>query len=232
MKNSLTIDQYISLCDPDGLDYVSKQGQDYINALSKLFPLNNKNDQPFLISDILNQPTLDSFEFSGKNDFALICKIKANPMIITHNGERINEKIIPSSFTSLEAKRIFMTSPGVAYMMTCIIDGKEYMIKFGQTRTPFKARLGSYNCGVVNNWRTASTTNIKILQSMVTTRQEFNLYIYDCGEPIRYEWHGAMDEVASPKSLFVEDVMVKEFMKQYGYKPLANVQADATGSKK
>jgi hypothetical protein len=232
MKDSLTLEQYKSLCDRDGSSYFSKKGQAYIDALSKLFPLNNKNDQPFLIEDILKQPTLDSFRFEGKNDFEFICHLKARPLEITWTGDRINEKILTSDFASRRAMSIFENSSGVAYMITCIINGKEYIIKFGQTRTPFKDRLGSYNCGVVNNWRTASTTNIKILQSMVTTRQQFNLYIYDCGEPITYHWHGVTAQVASPMSLMVEDVIVKEFMKQYGYKPLANVQADATSSKK
>lgn len=232
MKNSLTVEQYKSLCDFDGNKYVSKKGQSYIDALSKLFPLNNKNDTPFVLEEIYKQPTLDSFKFGGKNDFKFICNLHATPMEISANGERKNEKIIPTNFSSKQAQLIFTNSPGVAYMMTCVLNGKEYIIKFGQTRTPFKARLGSYNCGVVNNWRTASTTNIKILQSFVTTRQVFRLYIYDCGEPIVYDWYGVHGEVASPKSLFIEDVILKEFMKQYGTKPLANVQADATGSKK
>jgi len=231
-KNSLTIEQYISLCDFNGTEYESKKGKDYINALSNIFPINNINDKPFTVEDILQQPTLDSFCFSGKNDFKLICQLKATPMKITLDNVRINEKIIPFNFTSKENYEIFTRSLGVAYMLTCIINGKEHIIKFGQTRTPFVKRLGSYNCGVVNNWRTASTSNIKMLQSMVTTRLVFNLYLYDCDEPVYYVWHGVRSvDFASSKSLAVEDIMVKEFIKQFHCKPLVNVQADATSVK-
>ena len=90
--------------------------------------------------------------------------------------------------------------------------------------------FGSYNCGVVNNWRTASTTNIKILQSFVTTRQIFNLYLYDCSSDVMsFKWHGVESvPFASPKPLAYEDILVKQFIDQFGIKPLANVQANAT----
>lgn len=231
MKNSLSKEEYIELCDFEDETYVSKSGQAYIEALAKLFPLNNRNDMPFLIDDIVKQPTLSQFDFEGKNDFSLICQLEIEPMRITSGGKRHNEKIRAKNFTSDGARKIFYSSPGVAYMMTCVINDNEYIVKFGQTRTPFVKRLASYNCGVVNNWRTASTTNIKILQSLVAIRKPLNLYIYDCGEPIPCDWHGVVGEVSSPVSIFIEDVMVKKFMKQFHTKPLANVQADATGSK-
>ena len=91
---------------------------------------------------------------------------------------------------------------------------KPYIIKIGQTRKTFQERLTSYNCGNVYNWRTASTTNIKIKQSMVATRAIFNLYLYDCSdEPYVLEWHGIRSaEFAAPKSLAVEDIMIKKFI--------------------
>ena len=105
-----------------------------------------------------------------------------------------------------------------------------YIIKIGSSRTTFKQRLGSYNCGVVNNWRTASTTNIKILQSMVTNRINLNLYLFDCSQDLYViDWHGVRSvPFATPKALAVEDIMIKQFIKQFGHKPLANVQASAT----
>ena len=33
---------------------------------------------------------------------------------------------------------------------------------------------------------------------------------------------------ASPKSLAIEDIMIKKFIAQFGIKPLANIQSDAT----
>ena len=209
-KDSLSLEQFISLCDDINGVYIQKSGKDYLNALSHIFPLNNKNDKPFNLTDIKMQPTLNDFSFSGKEDFIFICNLRASPLEIKE-GVRKNEKI-------------------QAYILTCYIENKEHIIKFGQSRTTFKKRLGSYNCGVVNNWRTASTTNIKMLQSLVATRATLNLYLYDCSDEVMIiEWRGEKSvPFASPKSLAVEDIMIKKFMSQFGTKPLANIQSDAT----
>lgn len=43
------------------------------------------------------------------------------------------------------------------------------------------------------------------------------------------EWRGEKSvPFASPKSLAVEDIMIKKFIAQFGVKPLANIQGDAT----
>ncbi len=231
-KHSLAFEQHISLCDKNGNEYVSKSGQDYIDALSNIFSLNNINDKPFTIKDILLQPILNDFTFSGVGDFKKICKLHVIPMKIIGNKSswsRQNEKIIPIDFESPEAENIFNKALGIAYIITCTINEQEHIIKIGSSRTTFKARLGSYNCGVVNNWRTASTTNIKMLQSMVTTRQDFNLYLYDCGESKVFVWHGVQSvPFATAKQLAIEDILVKEFIAQFNQKPLANVQTRAT----
>lgn len=230
-KASLKIEEFQSLCDYNSTTntYESKSGEEYIEALSRLFRLVNKNDKPFTIADIKKEPTLDAFKFDGVKDYEYICDLRARPLCIK-DGVRENEKILAVNFCNKLTEEIFKSSKGVSYMITCLIDGKEHIIKIGQTRTPFMKRLGSYNCGVVNNWRTASTTNIKMLQSMVTTRQTFKLYIYDCSaDQYQITWHGVQStKFASPKSLAVEDIMVKQFIKEFGKKPLANIQADAT----
>ena len=219
-----------TLCDFDGHEYISKKGDAYLNALSKVFPLDNINDNPFTIKDILQQPELSDFSFPGLLDYKFICKLKVRPMTISLNNRRKNEKIFPEDFASEEAKMIFNQSLGVSYLLTCPYQGKEYIIKIGSSRTTFKKRLGSYNCGYVNNWRTASTTNIKILQSMVTNRITLNLYLFDCSQDLYViDWHGIRSvPFASPKALAVEDIMIKQFIEQFGKKPLANVQASAT----
>lgn len=226
--DSITLDELKSFCDyKDGI-YVSKSGDDYINALSAVFNLKNKNDKPFSVEDIKQQPTLDQFSFSGKNEFVFTCLLRTTPMKI-ENNIRKNEKIIPVNFANTTQENIFYKALGVAYMLTCVIDGKEHIVKIGCSRNTFKDRLGSYNCGVVNNWRTASTTNIKILQSFLTTRLDFKLYLCDCSEPYQINWHGVLSpKFALPKYLAVEDIMIKQFIKQFGYKPLANIQANAT----
>ena len=227
-RDSLTLEQFKSLCDYDGQKYISKKGINYIQALSELFWLNNVNDKPFTIEDIKKQPELSTFTFEGVKDYKKICKLRVKPLEII-GKIRKNEKISPVEFESEEAKDIFEKALGVSYIFTCVVDNKEHIIKIGSSRTTFKDRLGSYNCGVVNNWRTASTTNIKILQSMVTTRLDLNLYLYDCGESQTFEWHGVTSvPFATSKQLAVEDILVKQFITQYGFKPLANVQVGAT----
>lgn len=217
-----------TLCDYENGVYTSKSGDEYIEALSKLFVLKNKNDKPFTLEDVKAQPRLKDFTFSGKNDFKYICKLSIEPMTIK-DGKRKNENIIATDFVDENARITFEKSLGVAYILTCPIGNSEYIIKIGQTRTPFKHRLGSYNCGSVYNWRTASTTNLKIKQSMLTIRKPLNLYICDCSDDTyTITWHGVKsNEFASPKSLAVEDIMIKKFIEEFNRKPLANVQADA-----
>ena len=227
-KDSLKLEEYLSLCDFDGSKYVQKSGDDYIRALSKIFPLNNKNDNPFTVADVIKQPLLSDFSFKGVQDFKKICTLRIKPLEMV-DGVRKNEKIMPVDFVNQEAEDIFCNSLGVTYILTCIIKNKEYIIKIGCTRTPFKDRLQSYNCGVVNNWRTASTTNIKIVQSLVTTRADLNLYLCPCGDSLVFEWYGIKSvPFANPKYLAYEDILIKQFNNQFGHKPLANVQAKAT----
>ena len=229
-KESISIEQLKSFCVFDGEKYISKQGQDYITALGLVYNLNNKNDNPFSKEDIIAQPELKNFSFKGVDEFKYVCNLKATPMIIV-NETRKNEKIMAIDFVDDQAKHLFNKALGVSYLITCIVDDKEHIIKIGSSRTTFAKRLGSYNCGVVYNWRTASTTNIKILQSMVATRLTFKLYLCDCSDDPYYlkNWHGENSVAfASPKALAVEDIMVKKFIQQFGNRPLANVQANAT----
>lgn len=238
IKSDEQLNLLIQLCDFNSVDglYYSKQGEDYIAALEKLFHSKNTNDNPFSVKDILSQPILSDFSFKGVEEFKLICKLKAIPMIIdSKNKLKENEKIVvvDNSFVNEEAKDIFENSLGVDYLITCPIDNKEYIIKIGNSRNTFKDRLSSYNCGVITNIRTASTTNLKILQSFVATRKEFNLYLMDCSDVTTFKWHGVESvPFASPKGLAYEDILIKKFIEQFGKKPLANVQANAKVIKK
>ena len=65
---------------------------------------------------------------------------------------------------------------------------------------------------------------------MVFFKTIINLYLYDCSDDYYVTvWHGVQSvRFASPKALAVEDIMVKKFREQFGFKPLANVQANAT----
>lgn len=230
-ESTLAPEILIELCDWFGDHYESKQGDEYIDALNRVFQIKNRNDRPFIFDDIVRQPTVDDFYFPGLEEFQPICNLRAEPMVLDFYGARIkNEKIVPVNFVSEHAEAIFKKALGVVYMITCIIDGNEHIIKFGQTRTTFKARLGSYNCGYVNNWRTASTTNFKILQSFLTTRLTFVLYLRDCSSEVTtFVWAGEESvPFASPISLAIEDICMKKFVEKYGRPPLANIQASAT----
>ena len=67
--------QYISLCDFDGTKYVSKKGQSYIDALSKLFPLNNKNDTPFVLEEISFLSVVIFILFCYNNfNYGVVCR--------------------------------------------------------------------------------------------------------------------------------------------------------------
>ena len=241
-SKKLTASDLISLCDFDATSntYTSKQGQDYADALKALFYPDddgNENDKPFLDSDILEQPTLDEFRkrFKALDEFKFVCKLKANPMKLDSSGELIKtgrkkskEEIVAIAFANNDVKKVFETSIGVAYIITCLIDGKNYIIKIGQTGGTFDDRLGSYNCGYVKNWRTASTTNIKIVQSFVATRREFNLYLRDCGDlakPIKWARRSTNTAIASPLPEAIENICLQVFSKKFdGKKPLANIQ--------
>lgn len=229
-KTTLEFEIIKMLCDYNGEEYIQKYGEEYIEALNNIFELKNNNDKPFTLEDVKKQPCLKDFEFIGVADYRYICKLRVQPLIITRAGKRINERLYPVDFFGTEEKEIFDKSLGVSYLLTCEIDGCEHIIKIGSSRTTFRKRLGSYNCGVINNWRTASTTNIKILQSMVTIRKDLKLYIYDCSDDFYVTiWHGVQSvKFASPKALAVEDIMVKKFIAQFGFKPLANIQVNAT----
>ena len=235
----LNKEQLISLCDFSDEEncYISKSGKEYADALKAIFYPDddgNTNDKPFLEEDILVQPTLRRFHFAALDQFKFNCKLKAIPMKLDKNGDLMNlggrsksrEKVIAYDFYDDDAENIFKNSVGVAYIITCPIDDDEYIIKIGQTGGTFEDRLGSYNCGYVTNWRTASTTNIKIVQSFVATRKVFNLYIRDCGMLAKkYKWaHRSTALIASPLVEAIENICLQRFNEKFHCKPLANVQ--------
>ncbi len=229
-KKNISFEQAESLFKKVNGEYVRKEDEDFVNAFMQIMPGTNQNDTPFTKTQIVLQHTWDEFSFSGKEDFIYICDLRADAMILKPDIRNWdNEKIYPHNFTSKANKEIFDKYIGGAYVLTCVINNHEYIVKFGSTRTPFKARLGSYNCGVINNLRTASTTNIKILQSFVACNTSFKLYFYPCGESASIEWRGEKSvPFATSKPLAVEDIMVKKYMEQFNQKPLSNIQAAAT----
>lgn len=231
IKSKDQLDMLLKICDPCGNgNYISKEGTAYIEALKIILSSRNTNDNPFNIDDILEQPLLKDFKFTGVKDFKYICKLKADPMIINKdNLTKTNEKIRPLNFSSQKAKDIFYNSIGIVYILTCQIDSKEYIIKIGSSRNTFNNRLDSYNCGTVTNRKSgsASTTNYRILQSLVATKKEFNLYLLDFpDDPTPYEWYGITSPVFPSSRCFAyEYILINQYMEQFnGKKPLGNIQ--------
>jgi hypothetical protein len=229
-RNNDRLELLKELCDLEGNKYTSKSGEAFLTALASVYRLDNENDKPFTLAQIAQQPTFSTFKekFTGVSEFEFVCNLEVSPLVI-EDDRRTNEKIYAIDFPSVSEKKLFETALGVVYMLTCVIEGNEHIIKIGCSRTTFKKRLGSYNCGTANNWRTASTTNIKILQSFVATRATFKLYLYDCGEPEIFTWHDVQSVPFSSQKIYaVEDILVKKFQEIFKQKPLANVQTSAT----
>lgn len=150
----------------------------------------------------------------------------AVPLRIDENNKKKNERIIAKDFET-DAEDDYKKCLGVVYLITCEIDGKEHIIKIGSSRLTFEDRLKSYNCGYVSNWRTASTTNIKILQSFVVTIKDFNLYLYTKSGSQVYEWCGMKSEpFASSKIYAVENLFIGRFKEEFDKPPLANIQTN------
>jgi len=231
-KRNYTIDQIRTLF----ANSKCKTDVDFSDALGQIVEIKNKNDKPFTIADIRQQPELSSFKFYKNNiedkNFEYVCDLKAIPIEFIDNTQWKNERIV-AEFKSNSLENKFKTHLGVTYILTCILDSdkKERIIKFGSSRTTMEKRLGSYNCGVINNWRTASTTNIKILQSLIACRKgtTFRLYCSFCGIKCSFElWGIESTEFSNSRELAFEDILVKEFKKQYKHLPLVNVQTNAT----
>ena len=214
--------------------YIQKSGTDYIikfqEYVKNKFSKKSKNLQLFTVDKILELGhKKNNVSFAGINDFKYVCSVTTQKLKISADLIRENEKIIIKEDTiTQDGQKIIYESKGVVYLITCMINNDEYIIKFGQTRKTFKERLDSYNCGVILNLGTASTTNIHILQSLLANEFEYKIYICDCSDVIeQFKWHGIKSrEFASSKSLAFENIILKEFKKEFGSLPVANTQVE------
>ena len=124
-----TIEELKSLCNYENGIYISKSGDQYINSLGRVFSLVNRNDKPFTIEDIKRQPELKDFLFAGVVDYRFICNLEATPMTINASNKRKNEKIHPNNFVGPEEQSIFDSALGVSYLITCVLEGKNILLK-------------------------------------------------------------------------------------------------------
>lgn len=229
--SKLTNEELKSLCNYSNEKelYVSKEKEDYINAISAFVSPKNKNDKPFLIEDIIKEPLLKEFQFEGLKDFSYVGDMVVKPLMITSDNKRINERFIFQAVNE-DTNNFVKTTLGIVYILACEINGNEYIIKIGKTQSTFNDRIYSYNCGTINNRisGSCSTTNFKILQSCHTSRLNLKVYLCDCSKNLySINWYGVQSvAVATPEATVKEDILIKEFIKQFGKKPLCNIQAN------
>ena len=151
-------------------------------------------------------------DYKHNNAFAYLCKLTPNPdreeIIITHKADEKKMQI-----------------PCV-YIM--VING--VILKIGvaagtKNKGGFAGRVGSYNCGKTQNRiaGTASTTNYWLLQSLLRMGVECDIYaIYSKPHISHIFGEDFTDWIPSPKGM--EGVIISQFERDYGKKPIGNVQ--------
>ena len=160
--------------------------------------------------------------------FHLVCGLK---------GE--NEKLFMIDKTKDFNKDVRIES--VSYILTCVINGVEYVFKIGQSRKNWIERLNSYNCGKKkyrDKGGTNSTTNYKILQSICNIQKfhpeiTFNVYLYGQDNKEEIIWKGINSGMSSPDlriSLAVEHILLALCQKVYNHIPIGNDQVNIKGA--
>ena len=157
------------------------------------------------IAELAQECDYENFEY--KEHFSLICKLKPN-----NDKERLEIEILD------EAK---CQEKGFVYVF--VIEGK--IFKIGQSISNIKERVQSYNCGKTE-YRTNgtnSTTNYFVLQSFLKINKEVFVYAFFPPKP-KYEIFGQYFEDSYPPSKKAENIIIKDFIKKHGKKPIACTQ--------
>ncbi len=209
---------------------------DYRQLLRSENPNTIINENAFSKKDIVAQPELKDFNFKGLKDFIPAGKLSLNPLEILINKDEkqnvvIQEKVSLNDYASEEAKTKWNTYLGACYILTAVVDGKEHFIKVGQTRKTMSERAGSYSTGSLKYIGKNSTTNLRILQSMVNADPDVEFRMHIWYNPDRHSGRISLyDEISSPLAdgtqLAMEEITIKKFVQQFGFKPLGNVQMD------
>ena len=106
---------------------------------------------------------------------------------------------------------------GLVYVL--VVDGR--IFKIGQTITPFKKRLDSYNTGQMKyrSRGTNSGANFFVLQSLLSLNKRIQVYAFF---PEHKEWR-LFDESgheAFPSAKVAEKILIRRYEEKYGKKPL------------
>lgn len=167
----------------------------------------NKNIVPLKkIEDLANECDYENFEY--KQYFTLICELIPN-----NDKEKLEIEIIN------EAK---CAEKGFVYVF--VIENK--IFKIGQSISNIKERIQSYNCGKteyrING--TNSTTNYFVLQSLLKINKKVQVYAFFPQKP-KYEIFGLHFEDSYPPSKKAENIIIKDFVKHHGKKPIGCTQS-------
>ena len=165
----------------------------------------NKNIVPIVLADLSKEADYNDFKY--KKHFILLCNLIPNS-----DKEKIEIEYIRPN---LEKK------PGLVYIM--VIEKK--LFKIGQTINTMKDRVQSYNCGKVEHRinGTASTTNFFILQSILKINKKVKVYVMFPEQPT-FEVFGKKISSSHPPVKIVEKKLIKEFINDYGKKPIGITQ--------
>ncbi len=243
--SALTSVERISLCDKqaDGT-FIPKKGDDYCDAFVSFLKDHRKSintsDEPIRPNEITAGHKLVDFLSGCKNskDFVYVCDLKASVYTLDKDGNASqNEKIIMdfSSSAFNEESPLISKKIGLAYILTCVVSGVEYIIKFGETSLTFIERINSYNCGCVNAFNSASKTNWRFVQSIVANRDYiFKMHVKDCSQlSKKFKWGGKTSSLyASSFRKAVQEICLLNYEKIFGKGevPIGNIQKEPGGN--
>lgn len=211
----------------------------FIAFVESIIKPRNFNDKLITVEMIVQQPKLDDWSYinsegfvnqlMGGKTFVYCGKWKVEYPYIDEEGVFIENNIemempddVPECIVELYKK-----TTGIAYLLTCVVDGIEYILKIGMTGKTMSDRQSSYNCGnIVNRYNgTCSTTNFKIKQSLASGLT-FNVYALDCSADNKSYTDGKRitPKFSGPLPEAVEYLLNEDFADTFGHKPLLNTQ--------
>ena len=196
----------------------------------------NPNDEILTKEKIKREATLlDDFKFIKGYEFRSVAGEFVKVGTLTCNKPVYAENITPYLeesnivFTPInERSNVLVNNKrGVAYLITTVIDGKEYLVKNGQTGKTMIERVSSYNSG--NNLNrfngTCSTTNYKFKQT-IACGVTMNLYIIDCSRDNSTLSIGKYTSSETPGALpiQIEELINQAHQDEFGKKMIGNTQ--------
>lgn len=120
--------------------------------------------------ELITQKDIEKIEFRLENfdyreRFRFLCTLHPN---------QVQERL--EIIEAVDEKDFNIKKPALIYIF--VLDGK--ILKIGASMTSFKGRVGSYNCGRVDNRirGTCSTTNYFVLQSLLKLNKNIDVYAY------------------------------------------------------